>query len=404
MNCEVRKHFAMTDKVSSTSAKLFVSHGSYGNMCAIQEIISNHFLLSASDALMFNRFIKSLSWANEVENDVMILSPSTALSFLGTCNMFIMPCMLEAYLILWASKCIGIQKPKDNQGSNEELFNCYTLALGHSVNVYADYISVLEFVGKTYTLPYGHSTKRQFDSCIQPITCKRLRQQMGSLINFCRMNSHGFLSEAKQDIASESISYIQENSQLLDDKFLDESLLILQYLILRILIEEETILDSVYEIHEEIYCCTAAIKLMSSCLLQIIWNLKQEGFAGGTKALCEKFDCREYNSISNIISCFGKFDSDQFISSIMQDTIGKDPARHASDMMFAHFASLLYYSFRRKIGFLWNNCIIMIMTILNLHIFEEGNLDVFMPLIVKSREMCEPRPPRRTPTVYNVAF
>ncbi|XP_064972014.1 uncharacterized protein LOC135616592 [Musa acuminata AAA Group] len=390
-NCQMRKHFTMTDNVSVTEQKLFVSHGSYGDIYAIQEIISSHFLLSTNDEWTFNGFINSLSWANEVENDVSEICLSTMLTLLGFRNMFFIPCMLEAHLLLWASKCISIQRPKVDRGLNEELMNSHILAFELSVNVYIGHISRIGLVSNIngeHVQPCYHDKKLSFDSCIQPMTYYKLQHQMDSLFEFCCLNSQDFLSETKADIANKSFAFIKENSHILDDIFRDEACLILQYIVINIL-SEENVEDTKHEneskISQEMYCFAAVLKLMSSSLLQIIWNLRQKGCVGGSEALGNKVACREYNFIAGIISCFGKYELNQLVKRILLDVIGSNSAKHESNLMLAHFASLLYHSFRRRLGFLWNSCIIMMMVILNLLIFEEGNLDVLMPLVVISK-------------------
>ncbi|URE14713.1 RNA-binding protein Luc7-like [Musa troglodytarum] len=363
-NCQMRKHFTMTDNVSIAEQQLFVSHG---------------------------RFINSLSWANEVENDVSELCLSTMLTLLGVRNLFVIPCMLEAHLILWASKCISIQRPKDNRGLNEELMNSHILAFELSVNVYVGHISRIGLVSNIngeHVQPCYHDKKLSFDSCIQPMTCHKLQHQMDSLFEFCCLNSQDFLSETKGDIANKSFAFIKENSHILDDIFRDEACLILQYIVINIL-SEENVEDTKHEnenkISQEMYCFAAVLKLMSSSLLQIIWNLRQKGCVGGSEALGSKVVCREYNFIVGIISCFGKYELNRLIKRILLDVIGSNSAKRESNLMLAHFASLLYHSFRRRLGFLWYSCIIMMMVILNLLIFEEGNLDVLMPLVVLSK-------------------
>ncbi|WOL20456.1 hypothetical protein Cni_G29261 [Canna indica] len=172
MNCQIRKHFTMTDNVSSTTQKLFVSHGSYGDIYAIQEIISSHFLLSANDEWTFQGFI-NLLFGGEVE-DVSELSLSTVLSLLGTRSMYFMPCMLEAHLVLWASKCIHMQRPDyDDEISRDEMMNFHLEAFELSVNIYVDYSKRLKFVDDTNGGSAQiclHSKKLHFDSCIQPMT------------------------------------------------------------------------------------------------------------------------------------------------------------------------------------------------------------------------------------------
>lgn len=405
MDSQIRKHVMMTDKISSTTEKIFVYDGSCGNMHPIQEIISGHFLLSANDEWMFNRFFNSLSWENDIEDDVSELSLTTSLLLLGKRNMFHMPCLLEAHLILWASKCISIQKPNDDWMSNEKLTNFHIIAFENSVNVYEDYISIMEFVANTnqvHAQPCDHVKKLQFDSCIHPATHESLQHRMNCLINFCCLNSQGFLSETKEDITHKSLCFIKQNGHILDDMYLDEVCLILQYIILNILSERNYTCGEYRngsEIQPEIFCFAAVLKLMSSSLLQMIRKLKENATVSSTQASENKFASREYNFMLHIISRFRKYNMSEVVKRCLLDVIGTKTTKHDSYLMFAHFASLLSYSFVKKLGFLWCNCIIVMMTILNLIIFEDGNLDIFTELVVKYKEMIGPSPQVKTAKV-----
>ncbi|KAG6523386.1 uncharacterized protein LOC122045217 isoform X1 [Zingiber officinale] len=402
MDCQIRKHLMITDKISSTAEKIFVYDGSCGNAHVIQEIIFGHFLLSANDEWMFNRFFNSLSWENEIEDDVSELSLTTSLLLLGKRNMFLMPCLLEAHLILWASKCISIQKPNDDWRSNERLTNFHIIAFENSVNVYEEYISILKFVANTnqvHAQPSDHVKKLQFDSFIHPATHESLQHRMNCLINFCCLNSQGFLSETKEDITHKSLSFIKRNGHILDGMYLDEACLILQYIILNILSERNDTYGEYQngsEIQPEIFCFAAVLKLMSSSLLQMTWTLKENAMVSSTQTSENKFASREYNFMSDIISRFRKYNTSEVVKTCLLDVIGTKARKHESCLMFAHFASLLSYSFVKKLVFLWSNCIIVMMTILNLIIFEDGNLDIFTELVVKYKEMIGPSPQVKT--------
>ncbi|URE14712.1 RNA-binding protein Luc7-like [Musa troglodytarum] len=264
---------------------------------------------------------------------------------------FLRNCQMRKHFTMTDNVSIAEQqlfRPKDNRGLNEELMNSHILAFELSVNVYVGHISRIGLVSNIngeHVQPCYHDKKLSFDSCIQPMTCHKLQHQMDSLFEFCCLNSQDFLSETKGDIANKSFAFIKENSHILDDIFRDEACLILQYIVINIL-SEENVEDTKHEnenkISQEMYCFAAVLKLMSSSLLQIIWNLRQKGCVGGSEALGSKVVCREYNFIVGIISCFGKYELNRLIKRILLDVIGSNSAK-------------------------------------------QGNLDVLMPLVVLSK-------------------
>ncbi|KAI3996138.1 hypothetical protein MKX01_031492 [Papaver californicum] len=85
---------------------------------------------------------------------------------------------------------------------------------------------------------------------------------------------------------------------------------------------------------------------------------------------------KEYDMIVSIISCFQQCSISQPMKTLVSGLMAHYPARHKySKMMFMHFAGLLLFSFEAGIEFLSKGCIFMLMTLMNLFIFEEGNMD-----------------------------
>ncbi|XP_010250866.1 PREDICTED: uncharacterized protein LOC104592977 isoform X3 [Nelumbo nucifera] len=81
----------------------------------------------------------------------------------------------------------------------------------------------------------------------------------------------------------------------------------------------------------------------------------------------------------------------QPIQHVFSDARGADPGRHKESMaMLMHMAELLLFSFSTGLEFLWKSCIFMMMAIMNLIIFEEGNLDALRPLLGFEKESAQP--------------
>lgn len=123
------------------------------------------------------------------------------------------------------------------------------------------------------------------------------------------------------------------------------------------------------------YLLASTVNLMSSSLLQIIWCMQKRSL-GNPKILKDYSQCKEYDMIISIISCFQQCSISQPMATLVMDMMAQFPARHKfSKMMFMHFAGLLLFSFEAGYAFLSKGCILMLMTLTNLFIFEEGNLD-----------------------------
>jgi len=385
MNHELRKHFIMTDCASSMKEKLFLSHCSHGDVQAIMELVSGHFLLSVHDELAFVRFICSLSWSNEVDNQIPALGLDSALSLLGYPCIFSAPHLLQAHLIVLVSRCIGIHMPGDAKKLDVLVMNHYILAFELSVKRYSGFMPILNFFGSIIGDERESSFAAaglSFDSCIRSSTCVKLRQQIDRLINFFHTPSHDLQSGSKQEILDSSVAYIKRNQNFIDVKFRDEACSILICIVESILPRESKLLHEDGEtIEQEIYCIAAVLKLMSSSLLQIVWVLRQKGSLGGVKTSKEFLVCKEYEFISGIISCFRDFSVDQHIQKTLFGILTISGGHSETRLMFSHFASLLSFSFRKKLDFLWKGCIFMMISLVNFLIFEEGNLDAFLPLI-----------------------
>lgn len=385
---EMRKHFTLTDSVSSSNEKLFVSHSYHGDIHSILELVSSHFLLSVGDDLSFKRFISSLSWSNEVGGVIHELSPDSALQLLGQFIMFSAPLLLQTHLILLASRCIGIHMPADSSKSDVLQMNRYILAFELSANLYERYMPALSFTDNIIGEKREASTCDKgisFDFYVRTMTYNKLNHQIEKLIDFCHMHTNGLFSGTTDDILKGSIAYIKENQHFINETFREKTCLILRYIITATLLwENETSHEDEESFQQEVFCVAAVLKLMSSSLLHIIWLLTQDGTLGGMKK-ARKHDahCKEYDFILGITSCFRNYSGNQdFQKFIFDDVMGANTGRHRETMlMLSHFSSVLLFSRRKKIDFLWKGCIFMLMSLLNLFIFEDGNLDAFAQLL-----------------------
>ncbi|XP_073009446.1 uncharacterized protein [Typha latifolia] len=381
---QLQRLFMVTDKVSCTTEKLFASSGSDGDLYVIQEIISSYFLLSVYNDWTFNRFINSLFWSKEANSEIPEISMDAALTLLGAGIMFSLPSILQAHLILLASRCIGIQSPKNSWRLDKVALSRSILAFECSVNLYLGYLSTLDSVDN-FTGGKGHSTycakQLPFGSCIQVVACSKLDYQIEKLVSFCQSHSHDELSGNEADVLSNSVAYIKENQHIIHEKFRQETSFILECMISSFLSQEignSKLHENGDAIPQEMICLAAALKLMSASLLQILSDLREIRCLRGRKTSKDGDLFKAFDFISGIVRRFEKYESKQIVQKNFIDVLGKGPFRHKESMlMLSHFASLLVYSFRMRLGFLQKGCIFMMMTLMNLIIFEENSLDAF---------------------------
>ncbi|XP_058078047.1 uncharacterized protein LOC131226270 [Magnolia sinica] len=389
---QLRDHFIGVDNVLSAREKAFVSHGGHGDV--VLEVISAHFLLSVSDEWAFEKFPHTLFWSHGRDLVIPQLSLTAAMTFLGNPVVTTAPQIFQAHLISMVSRCIGICMAPNHRQLYPLLLSNYMSAFEQSVNLYNRQMlqkgdhpigvkSGSDWVMEPCVL--GDGTHTTFESYVGPVTYAEINLQIDKLGNTCCPYFGNALSRTKSDLVSDSMTYIKENQYVLDETCRDEICSILNCIIERTLSEE----IEVHTLHNngdisqhEIYLLASLLKLMSCSLLQIVWFMRNRASLGCLKTLKDLSLCGEYDFIIGIVSCFGRYHANKPIQKILHDVMETYPARHkVTKLMLMHFAGLLSFSFDRGPEFLWKGCLFMLMTLMNLLIFEEGNLDALKSLL-----------------------
>lgn len=177
-------------------------------------------------------------------------------------------------------------------------------------------------------------------------------------------------------MTSSCVTYVEESRYLLEKSCQDEIMSTLSCLILRASdsFEENSIVDTSLE---DICLLVSTLKLMSSSLLQVVWCLRCNLNSGCPKTLKDFSSWAEYNSILGIIDCFRELSIYSSIQNLSRQMMEIDSEKHkVSKMMFLHFSGLLSFSFFKRLDCLAKGCLFTIIALLNLFIFEEGNLDI----------------------------
>lgn len=388
---QLRRHLAVTDNASSTTNKFFAYSGYDVDFNVIQQFVSAHFLLSVHNERTCNNFINSLVWLKEVNAEHFSeLGLDSALILLNTDAMFSLPNIIQAHIILLASKCIGIQNPRKNKRCDELSLDFSFRAFEVSMNLYSRYLSTLDFLGDS-TGSKNQSNCCKKSSCDSP---EKLHRWINQLASFCRSHFHDWSSRNEENILGSSFAYIDESQHIIFEHFRQDTCVILKCMMSSFLSWEDRgnrINKKEDEVLENSICLAAALKLMGSSLLQILC-MQVKCLEG--KTLRDSILSKDNNLISRIIGCFGTGEANQVVQKSLLNVIGKDPFKHKElKQMFVHFASLLVYSFGVRLEFLWKGSIFMMMMVMNLIILEEDTLDVFKSFLNNSKEiMCSPIP------------
>lgn len=387
---QFRKHVVITDYVTEMPAKLFASHCDPGDLSVILEVVSFHFLLSVCDERASLRFIQSLSWSTGFL-ETTELGVSATLALFGIPVMFTAPYILQAHLILLASKSIGLLMPNDDGKPDDATFESYMSAFELSVNLYGRYMSVLESTELPSRDEVATSSLKEpnFGSYIKLSTKDKINVQIQNLVDFCETHLSGFLSGNMDQFLNDSFSYISENQQIIDLSCREKGSLMLNCLVSNIL-SKQTAMNKMPRKDGRILqveCCLAAVlKLMSSSLLKILWFLKQNSCLGGKRTPTDNH-CSEYKFVTSVIHSFGKYNAHRYVKNILFNECDALTERHKEiELLFEHLSSLALYSFTRRLTFLWNGCIFMMMTITNLFQFEKDKFVALSQLLGYTHE------------------
>ncbi|KAJ4963011.1 hypothetical protein NE237_022950 [Protea cynaroides] len=391
----LRQYFTIADSVSSASEKLFMCHSSYGDSYNVLEVISAHFLLSFSDEQACSKLHDASLWWHAKDSRTFKLSLIASLALLGSPVVFSAPKLFQAHLISMVSRAIGIDIAPQNTLLDLRIMDCYISALERSVMLYTQNMSSLQ-VGDNligvYTGKFSSVRPRilrgcnpSFECYIRPVTYNKINHKITELACSQQSCICDLDSRKKSDLLDASISFMKDNQSLLDNSLREEIMSILHCIISRILsfeFEGNATHKSGYLDFEEGHLLASTLKLLGSSLLQIVWCMRQNGSSETLKTLKDYSFCKEYDFIIDIIGCFQQCCVSQPVQKLFSDATGSCQSRHKeSKLMFMHFAGLLLFSFAGELEFLWKGCIFMMMTLMNLFIFEEGSLDALRELL-----------------------
>ncbi|XP_062223350.1 uncharacterized protein LOC133922160 [Phragmites australis] len=378
----LRSFFATIDFAAQEGSRAFtVAPPSQGELHILLELVCCHFISSLQDESGFEAFFSALSWSGKGSQGAPKIGFLGALALVHRTCLFSLPPVVQAHLLLLASRCI----------SGRDL-DSHSLAFEHAMNLYVKYLPALGVFIRTGGVETPLSClakKRPFKCCIKDATDQKLISQINGLLSFCQLHCGDDLPINESDIFASSDRLIEDNQHMLHENFRQETTLVVKSILSNILrsAKQREMHESDAEVSQEIICLAAVLRLMGSSLQQILHQFSRMRSAtdkeNGNYAALHK----EYNVIFEIIHLLGQHEANELHRYDLLGIIGKSVDRErASILLLAHFASLSICCVRRRLGFLLKGCIIMIIMAINVVIAEEESLCIFQPLIDTSKK------------------
>uniref|UniRef100_A0A0A9GHZ5 DUF7812 domain-containing protein n=1 Tax=Arundo donax TaxID=35708 RepID=A0A0A9GHZ5_ARUDO len=379
---QLRSCFAMADSAAPEGSRVFtVAPLCRGDLHTVLELVCCHFISSLEDEGGFGLFLSAISWLGNASVGAPEIGLRGALALIYRTCLFSLPAVVQAHLLLLTSRCI----------SGPDL-DSHLLAFEHSMNLYVTYLPALGAFNRTRGVenPLSFLAKKMpFVWCVKDATTQKLKSQINGLLLFCQSHSGDDLPSCESDIFGSTDRLIQENQHMLHEKFRQEATSVVKSILSEVLhcAKQKEMHESDAEVSEEIICLTAVLRLMGSLLLQILHCFSQMRAVDDMENVNHIASCKEYILLCETIFLLGQYEANELHIYDLIGIIRKPVDRErASLVMLAHFACLSVCCVRRRLGFLWKGCIIMMMMAMNLVIAEEKNMDMFQVVIDVSKE------------------
>ncbi|CAI9114867.1 OLC1v1015679C2 [Oldenlandia corymbosa var. corymbosa] len=393
---QLRPLFIIINSFAATTCTGLANPG-HGDFGLLMEIICNHFYLSFSADGAIEDFFGRLFWMNTNEFKysfrALELSPTAATTLL-LLNTFLLsaPKFLQAHVIAVISEATSIVMDFRSWKPDGRFLNCFLSVFESSVGFYKANLGRWKIdsnhrssEGSYKSKNHGETVRPSFDSFLSQDTRKKINYVMTKL----KVPSYSCLHKVsnKSDLMSSSIRYAKECEHVFDESCQHEILSVLSCIVQR---ASEGLGDA--ESHsiglgdlEDLCIIASVLKLMAKSLLLVINCLRHGGDLHGLKSLRDFSLCVEYDSILSAINCFTEFKIHLPIQDFLSNTMDSSSTSHCkSKIMFLHFSGLLSYAFTTGLDFLVKGCLLNIVALLNLFIFEEGSLYALHSLLSSS--------------------
>uniref|UniRef100_K7N4L0 DUF7812 domain-containing protein n=1 Tax=Glycine max TaxID=3847 RepID=K7N4L0_SOYBN len=328
-NQSLRRYLMKVDSVSSTIEKLFVCHFNQGDIASVLEVITTHFIMSDF------RFPK-LSLAPSM---MLLLDPVV----------FSAPKMFQAHTFSMVSEAIG-------SGLSAEILapdmNCDLTALQKLLSLTLC-TCLLKCSYNSYLLERDQLT---FKAYIQQGTRNKLNQVLSKSDNSWDSYQCKMSSKTKADLLADYIAFMKDRQYIFVDSCWDATTLILDCIIHQAF-SQDAIGDAVYHIKEntsaqDIHLLASILKLMSASLLQTIKYLSNSDCL---KTMRSASVCEKYDFLISIIDHFQQFKFCLPIQTLLCDALKTQQSNY-------------------KVSKSMLGCILVLMALMCLFVFEEGDL------------------------------
>ncbi|EYU22808.1 hypothetical protein MIMGU_mgv1a006686mg [Erythranthe guttata] len=282
------------------------------------------------------------------------------------------PKYVQAHLISLVSEAVNIK----NLQPDRKLTNCFLSTFEKSVTLYMRHMSCLQTDGYSgFTSNSSHDIAYPpFELYITPETKNKVDCLITKLDNDLNLDLNDSLFRMKSDMVSSCMRFVKECQNAYALSCEDEILSILSCLVVKASesYDDEAVRPIECTTLQNIYLLASVLKLMSISLLQTIRCLRNGDELCRLKTLKDLSSCKEYKNLDIGLPL------QQDLSKVM---MSNHSTRHVdSKMMFLHFSGLMSLSFVTGLDCLAKACLLAILALLNLFIFEEGNLDALESL------------------------
>lgn len=374
---------------------LFIPHSDQGDTRFVIEVICNHFILSFSDKQAFGDFLSRLFCTHATELKYPFRAPAlgvtAAVSLLHNPIMVSAPKYMQAHLISLVSEAIHIKSLKRDR----KLTNCFLSTFEKSVILYMTHMSCLQTDG--YSILRGGFTSSSshdiayppFELYISPETKNKVDTLITKLDNSSNRDLTDSFFRMKSDLVSSSMRFVKECQNVYAISCQEDIFAILSCLVLKASesYDDKAIRPADGTNLQHLYLLASLLKLMSISLLQAIRCLRHSDDFCCLKTLKDFSSCKEYDFILGTITCFRDLDISLPLQQVLSSLMSSHSMRHMdSKMMFLHFSGLMSLSFVSGLDCLVKACLLTILALLNLFVFEEGDLDALQSLVDSNKQ------------------
>jgi hypothetical protein len=373
----LRRYLMRADSTSSNCEKMFVCRSTHDDIVCVLEVISAHFILSVSNDEGFENFISRLCLHCNEDARFPELGLEPAMALLLDPVVYSAPRMFQAHVLLLVSEAIGSGLSSENLVPD---LGFYLMAFQKSVSLYSMQVSSLQMDSFNIKLnsdyngsvfERGHPT---FESYIQERTSNKLNLVLPQPNN----SFDSYQCKTKADLVAEYIEYMKARQNIFADSRRNKAASILDYIINQALWQDaagDVLYVKQNTSAEDISLLASILKLMSVLLLKTVKCLSNSDDSVCLKTMRSSSVRDEYDFLISIIKPFQQLKFCLPIQNSFYDMMTIQQSNYkASKSMLVHFSGLLSLSFYNGYDVLAKGCISVIMALMLMFIFEEGDL------------------------------